>query len=132
MTTDPRAPERTFGLSFGLLCGLIALGLRRHGHEAAALACASAGTLTTLIGLSAPRWLQAPSRVWWRGLRALGWVNSRVILTLFFFVIVTPVGLILRGTGWDPLRRRRLAAGAGNWQPYPERHRSTRHYEQMF
>jgi hypothetical protein len=36
----------------------------------------------------------------------LGAINSRIILTLLFYGIFTPMGLIMRARGIDPLKRK--------------------------
>lgn len=36
----------------------------------------------------------------------LGWVNTRIILGVFFYTILTPVGLVLRLSGKDLLDKR--------------------------
>ena len=46
----------------------------------------------------------------------MGYVVSHVILTLMFFLIITPLGLALRLTGKDPLQQRRLKQKTG-WMP---------------
>ena len=49
--------------------------------------------------------LYKPLAVVWLGFsRMLGKIVSRIILTLIFFVIVTPVGLIRRILGYDSLK----------------------------
>jgi len=45
----------------------------------------------------------------------LGWVVSHVLLGAIFYGIVTPIGLILRLTGHDPLQLRR-PAGNSLWK----------------
>lgn len=55
-------------------------------------------------GLLAPAWLGPVYRVWMGFGRVMGAINSRIILGLFFFVIVTPVGFVMRLFGWDPMR----------------------------
>ena len=35
----------------------------------------------------------------------MGWVNTRIILGVLFYGIVTPMGLIMKMTGRDPMRR---------------------------
>jgi hypothetical protein len=43
----------------------------------------------------------------WMGLAGvLGYVNTRILLSLMFYVLMTPVGCILRVSGHDPLERR--------------------------
>jgi hypothetical protein len=41
-----------------------------------------------------------------RRVDGLGWINSRIILGVVFFVVVTPIGLIMRLFGKDLLRMR--------------------------
>jgi hypothetical protein len=59
----------------------------------------------------------------------MSYVSSRIILAIIFFLVLTPIGLIKRALGWDPLQRR-SGTRDSFWHPYPERH--PRHYEKMF
>jgi hypothetical protein len=43
---------------------------------------------------------------WMRIARALAWVNTRALLTAVFYAIFTPVGVVRRLLGYDPMRRR--------------------------
>jgi hypothetical protein len=61
----------------------------------------------------------------------MSFVMTRVILAIVFFLIVTPIGVVKRMTGWDPLRRR-AHPEQSYWAPYPERQRDPRHYEKMY
>ena len=80
--------------------------------------------------LVCPPLLRAPNRLWGKLAHALGWVNSRVLLSALFIGIVTPLGLALRATGRDPLHRRK-PVGSG-WTAYPARQRDPKHYERMY
>ncbi len=57
----------------------------------------------------------------WRGWCALGkvigWVVSRVIMTVIFFAAFTPVGLFLRLIRKDLLRCRWDSEAASYWKP---------------
>jgi hypothetical protein len=44
------------------------------------------------------------ARIWFGFSHVLGSVVSRVLLTVVFFVIVTPVGLIRQASGADPMK----------------------------
>lgn len=46
----------------------------------------------------------------------IGYVVSHIILTMMFFLVITPVGLILRLMGKDPLQQRRPKHKRG-WTP---------------
>lgn len=100
-----------------------------RGHPAAGSVLLAAGALLVVFALVAPPALRVPNRVWWRFAQALGWVNARVLLTLFFALVLTPAGLIMRLLGRNPLRG---AAASSNWGPYPARRSNPKHYEQMF
>jgi hypothetical protein len=65
------------------------------------------GLAVALLGpaLVAPRALGSAYRVWMVLGDALGWVNTRLVLGLIFFGVVTPTGVALRMAGHDPLRR---------------------------
>lgn len=82
-----------------------------------------------ILGLATPRLLRAPNRLWWRFAQVLGWINARVLLTVFFVVVLTPVGVIMRLLGRNPLR---APNSATTWSAGDPRRRGPRHYERMF
>ena len=87
------------------------------------------GALLVGFGFLAPKVLRVPNRVWWRVAQVVGWVNTRILLTLFFAIVLTPVGVVMRAFGRNPLRG---AGGQTNWTSYPDRRRDTQHYERLF
>jgi hypothetical protein len=46
---------------------------------------------------------------------ALAWVNTRLILGVFFYLVLTPSGLVMRLLGKDPLRRRIERSAKSYW-----------------
>lgn len=89
------------------------------------------GAVLILLGLLLPRSLVLLNKAWMALAEALAFVTTRVILAFVFFGIVTPIGLVKRMFGWDPLNRR-AAHRESYWKPYTERQRDPRHYEKMF
>jgi len=47
----------------------------------------------------------------------IGWIISRSLLTILFFLIVTPTGFLIRILGKDPLERKRKSKGS-YWEPF--------------
>ena len=43
-----------------------------------------------------PAWLWLPHRIWMTIAGAIGWFNTRVILGLCFYLLIAPIGFILR------------------------------------
>jgi hypothetical protein len=114
----------------GILAVLGAALLARHRALPAGVALGLGGALLALAALR-PALLSAPHRAWLALAKALGRVNSAVFLTITFFLVLTPLGLVLRLFGRDELRRRG-AAPASMWTPYSERNRDPRHYETIW
>jgi len=73
------------------------------------------------LGLAAPRVLEPVFVVWMKLAEALNWLMTRVFLTLAWWLIITPTGLIMRlGRKEDPLKRVWLPAGETYWEPADE------------
>lgn len=124
--------EREFGLIVGGI--FVLLGgwwLYRGKFPHAARVILPLGALLVLLGLVWPRALVLPNKVWMLLAEGLSFVSTRIILGVVFFLVITPIGVIKRLSGWDPLSRRG-ARGSSYWKPYSERQRDPRHYEKMF
>ena len=59
----------------------------------------------SIFALMRPVWLNLFYRVWMKFANVLGWINTRIILSLMFFVVILPTGLIMR-LRRDPMRRK--------------------------
>jgi len=126
----PANPERSFGISVGSVLLLVAAALIWKERIRAAEIVGAIGAILLLLGLTQPRLLKYPSAVWWKFALTLGWVNARVILTIAFALLLTPMGLLWRAIGKDPLTRRR-----GNWpgwDSYPARYQDRDHFTRMY
>jgi len=122
--------EKEFGLIVGGVFVLLGLWwLFRGKFTTAAYVLSAAGSVLVLCGLVLPRLLTVPRKFWMKLAEGMAFVSSRIILGVVFFLVLTPIGLVKRAMGWDPLQRR---SGSRHtfWQKYPER--SPRHYEKMF
>lgn len=51
------------------------------------------------------RFLKYIYKIWMKFAHALGWVNTRIILTLVYFLIFTPLALFFKLIGKDPMGR---------------------------
>tara|TARA_Y100001970_G_C13460412_1_gene474802 strand:+ start:55 stop:453 length:399 start_codon:yes stop_codon:yes gene_type:complete len=49
-----------------------------------------------LITIFSPKFLKIPNKIWFRIGLFLGFIVSNIIMTLIFFTIVTPIGLIMK------------------------------------
>ena len=56
--------------------------------------------------LLVPGSLQPVYATWMKIGHAIGWVNTRIILGLLFYIFVLPMGLVMRIFGKDPMARK--------------------------
>ena len=65
--------------------------------------------------VAAPRLLALPNRLWMRLGLLLNRIISPVVLAFLFYVVVTPLGALMRVLGKDNLRLRRNASDTSYW-----------------
>lgn len=122
--------EREFGLVVGGVFAVLGVWwLYRGKFLNPAYVLTIVGLALVVFGLLAPRVLVAPRKLWMKLAEVLAFVSSRIILALIYFFVLTPIGLVKRAMGWDPLHRR-APSSETYWLPYPKRDRS--HYEKMY
>ena len=115
------AQLRKFGLLVGGIFGAIGLWpvvIRGAGPRSWAL---GAAVLLLVPALLAPRVLAPVYRIWMTVGEALGWINTRILLGVVFYGLITPMGLIRRLRTEDPMRRRHDPAAQSYRVPKPPR-----------
>lgn len=105
---------------FGWLVGGVALGISalvwwKTGRLS--LPLAGAGLLLVLLGWLAPSALRWPYQAWMALAVSLGYVMTRVILSLLFVLVFVPAGLALRLLSKDPLHQRFEPGCQSYWIP---------------
>jgi hypothetical protein len=106
--------ERQFGFLFAFVFTLVAFWplwplWPLHAPNLYWLAGAGAWLVAALLvpGALAPLY-----KAWMAFGHVLGWINARIILGIVFFVVVTPIGLLLRLFGKDVLSMRLHRSGS--------------------
>lgn len=122
---------RNFGLTLGL--AFAALGgwwLYTDRFRVVATAFAALGTMLIIAGLVMPRALAKPYRGWMVFAEALGAVMTRIILAVVYWLVVTPIGFVMKMIGKDLLGRRG-ARKSSYWVDMTVQ-RGPRHYEKLY
>ena len=65
------------------------------------------GIIFLLIGIIKPTILHYPYIVWIKTGELLGWINSQLILGIIFILVLLPISLFMKTTGYDPLRKKK-------------------------
>jgi len=114
----PTAPRdlRKFALLVGGVFTAIGVWLLFR-HKPAGPWFVGPGGLLMLLGLSAPKTLKPVYLAWMAMALVLGIVVSTVVLTLFYFLVITPIGLTARLLGKDFLSQKLDRAAGSYWLP---------------
>jgi hypothetical protein len=124
-TNTDKKQLRSFGLIVGgIFAGIGFWPLVIHGAVLRWWAVVIAALLIC-PALVYPKILYWPNRGWMMLGHVLGWINTRIILGLIFYVVVTPIGIIRSWLGKDPMGRqvrRDLDTYRINRKPRPAEH----------
>ena len=128
--TDNKA-IRDFGILIGLILLIIAGILfykERESYELLILL----GILFIGLGLGMPIILKPFYLVWMNFAVVLGWLMTRLILGLLFYVIVSPIGLISRLFGKEFLELKNSSLDSSYWNYKNSRRISHQNFEKQF
>ena len=85
-----------------------------------------------LVGWLLPRLLGPFYRLWMRFAALLGMVNTRVLLTVFYYLVLTPIGLLFKLTGKELLKMRPDEQAKSYWQTREPAPFEPARYKRMF
>jgi len=123
---------RSFGFTFGGVALAFGALLMWKGRPSGPWLLA-ASAVFFLLGALAPGLLRPAFGPWMKFAEVLGYINTRILLGLFFIIGITPTGLIMRGAGKDPIGRTFKRKGASSYWTKPTPHaEGTRHFDRQF
>lgn len=122
---------RNFGLLFAAVC--LGAGVYMVWKEkSAAWVAFSLSGLFLITGLLLPGILQPFHRMWMRLAALLAWLNTRLLLSVFFFLILTPIGLLMRLFGKDLLNHKINRPALTYWVKRDSVQKPKQSYEHLF
>ena len=97
---------REFGLLIGMAVPIIiGWGIPAIGGHMFRFWTLWIGIPFLFFGLIKPFLLYHPYRLWMSLGNSLGWINSRIILCLIYFMVLIPIAFIMKFFGYDPLKQ---------------------------
>lgn len=128
--TDDAQPRKTTFVVAAVL-GLIAAWSYYRGRLMMAGWLGGLAGFLFLMGFLLPAWARRFHIIWMQVTVALGYVNSRILLSLMYYGVFTPCGFLSRLVGRDPLNRR----GSGRpsyWIPRKSTRQAKEQFERLF
>ncbi|OGW84905.1 MAG: hypothetical protein A2987_01065 [Omnitrophica bacterium RIFCSPLOWO2_01_FULL_45_10] len=122
---------REFGLTVGgilVILGLIALWRSRSHYPYFVVP----GIFLTVFGLLLPASLKPFHKIWMAFSIIVGFLVSHIILMALFYIVITPIGLILKMFGKDILDERMDRTRPSYWLPRSNKPNTKESYEKQF
>lgn len=95
-----------FGVALSALTGLAAI-LTWYHDNSISLVLMICALITGVLVFTRPAVFLPMYRAWMMFAAMVGWVNTRIILFTVYIAVLTPISLILRIIGHDPLLLRK-------------------------
>lgn len=126
MSQPPSMKElRQFGLLVGGVFAAIGLWPVVFRMESPRLWAMIVGALLLVLGGVAPQSLKQVHAGWMKIGHVLGAINTKILLGIIYYILITPMGLIMHTMGKDPMHRN-LMQGAETYRivrgPRPRHH----------
>ena len=96
---------RMFGLMVGGIFSIIGLWPVLVRSESPRIWAISVGSALVGLGLALPSSLKHVHRIWMKIGHVLGLINTRILLGVIFFGLITPMGVVMRLFGKDSMHR---------------------------
>jgi hypothetical protein len=112
------AEGRKFGLLVGGAFALLAVLLWRREREIGAAVTGTLGALLILGGFAVPARLEPVYRAWMKLALLISKVTTPIFMSVLFFLVLTPAGLLGRLAGHRPVGARRDPVSY--WRSRPE------------
>jgi len=97
---------RTFGIALSIFLGIIGLIHFIKGNTPTNYWFWGAAIVILIATLTVPIIIKPIYRAALFVAHILGWINTRLILGLIYYLLITPVSLIMKLMGRDPLNRK--------------------------
>lgn len=96
---------------------MLALWATSRLGSVVAMLPAAVGLVSLLVGMSRPAWLRPVYIGWMAVAYPIGWLLAHLLLAAIYFLLITPIGLVLRLAHRDPLALRFDREAQSYWTP---------------
>jgi len=90
-----------------------------------------ASAFFAFCAIAAPMVLLPLYRLWVKFAAAMAWLNTKLLLALIFYLVITPIGFVMRIAGKDILDEK-IYRGASSYWKQKEAHNDPSRYEKQF
>jgi hypothetical protein len=129
---SPRELRQFAGIWFPLFFALVGgLSLYHTGSLAVAAAIWTPAAAISLTGFFFPKFMRLIYIGWMGATYPIGWVVSHTMLAAIYFLIMAPIGLLMRLLGRDPMQREFDRDAKSYWIAYNPHGDTNRYFRQF-
>ena len=77
----------------------------------------AAAVVSGVIGVFRPGLMRVVYVVWMAAVFPIGWLVSHLLLAAIYYLVITPIGVMMRVCGYDPMQRRLDRQATTYWKP---------------
>lgn len=116
-----------------MIFGLIVAGLVYLFAKSvtAAITILVVTALITAIYLALPPVRPLVYAGWMALFYPVGWFISHALLAITFYLVLTPIGVVMRLAGYDPMRKKLDVQRGSNWSSSSGDHEARRYFQQF-
>ena len=122
---------RKFGITIGIIL-LVISGFLFYKEKESFQIFLAIGITLFFTAITIPFILKPVYWIWMIFATILGWIMTRIILSILFYVILTPIGLILRLFGKQFIELRWDKSNDSYWNFSSNEHLKIENYEKQF
>ncbi len=127
-----RKELRVFAILEVIFFGIVAwLLYAKTGSQTVAFTTFGIAAIVGIVGFCLPKFMRIVYVVWMAAVMPIGLVVSHLLLGFAFFLVLTPIGLVMRLIGHDPLQRQFDKDATTYWIPRPTNQDSKRYFRQF-
>ena len=118
-------------LFFGLIGALIYWQVWDLGGPAVAYWVWSAAALVVAVYFLVPPVRKPLYLGWLYAAFPIGWTVSHLILAIIYYLVITPIGIIMKLCRYDPLQRKLDRSAKTYWKPHQSSEQPGRYFRQF-
>ncbi len=132
LNLNPSKKElRQFAIFQLLFCLLVSGWLvYKYQFQIAAIAISLVSVIILIVGRVKPKLIRFIFVLLMVITFPIGWVVSHVIIFAVYYLLITPIGIIMKLVGYDPLHRKIDKNKGSYWIKRPENKNSDRYFRQ--
>ncbi len=128
----PRRDLRIFAVLQVVFFGVIASEMyRRTGSTVTPASIFGMSLVVGTVGFFVPKFMRVVYVIWMGAVYPIGFTVAHIVMAVTYYLVLTPIGLIMKLSGHDPMGRRFDASAKSYWIARRQESGTSRYFRQF-